>query len=53
MVYLDGNSRAALKADLAAFYDSTVSDRAAVQRIRALQQARRPNRTPLRRQGNG
>lgn len=39
MVYLDGNSRTALKADLAAFYDSTVSDRPAVQRIRALQVA--------------
>jgi carboxypeptidase C (cathepsin A) len=41
MVYLDGDSRAALKADLAAFYDSTVSDRPAVERIRALQVARR------------
>jgi len=38
MVYLDGNSRTTLKADLAAFYNSTVSNRAAVQRIRALQQ---------------
>jgi carboxypeptidase C (cathepsin A) len=42
MAYLDGDSRTALKADLAAFYDSTVSDRPAVQRIRALQLARRP-----------
>jgi carboxypeptidase C (cathepsin A) len=41
MVYLDGDSRTALKADLAAFYDSTVSDRPAVERIRALQVARR------------
>jgi carboxypeptidase C (cathepsin A) len=45
MVYLDASSRAALKADLAAFYDSAVSDRPAVQRIRALQQEQRPNRT--------
>jgi carboxypeptidase C (cathepsin A) len=37
MVYLDGDSRTALKADLAAFYDSTVGDRPAVERIRALQ----------------
>jgi carboxypeptidase C (cathepsin A) len=44
MVYLDGDSRTALKADLAAFYDSTVSDRPAVQRIRALQVARRSRR---------
>jgi carboxypeptidase C (cathepsin A) len=42
MVYLDGNSRTALKADLAALYDSTLSDRPAVQRIRALQQAQVP-----------
>ena len=44
MVYLDGNSRTALKADLAALYDSTVNDRPAVQRILALQQAARTNR---------
>jgi carboxypeptidase C (cathepsin A) len=41
MVYLDGGSRTALKADLAAFYESTVSDRPAVERIRALQMVRR------------
>ena len=41
MVYLDGDSRTALKADLATLYDSTVSNRPAVQRIRALQVARR------------
>jgi carboxypeptidase C (cathepsin A) len=44
MVYLDGNSRTALKADLATFYDSTVSDRRAVERIRALQLVRRARR---------
>jgi hypothetical protein len=44
MVYLDANSRTALKADLAAFYGGTVSDRPAVQRIRARQLARRPKR---------
>ena len=44
MVYLDGNSRTALKADLAALYDSTVSDRPAVQRILALQLAARTKR---------
>jgi carboxypeptidase C (cathepsin A) len=44
MVYLDGNSRTALKADLAALYDSAVNDRPAVQRIVALQQATRTNR---------
>jgi len=44
MVYLDANSRTALKADLADFYGSTVSDRPAVQRIRARQLARRPER---------
>ena len=44
MVYLDGDSRTALKADLAAFYDSTVTDRPAVARILALQQAARTNR---------
>ncbi|MBV9358238.1 MAG: peptidase S1 [Chloroflexi bacterium] len=40
MVYLDGASRTAMKADLAAFYASTVSDHAAVARIRALQARR-------------
>ncbi|MBV8711293.1 MAG: hypothetical protein JOY56_05920, partial [Solirubrobacterales bacterium] len=44
MVYLDANSRTALKADLAALYDSTVNDRPAVQRILALQQAARINK---------
>jgi len=48
MVYLDANSRTALKADLAALYDSTVSDRPAVQRIRALQRVQRPNGSELR-----
>ena len=41
MAYLDGGSRTALKADLAAFYDSAVGDRPAVDRIRAMQLARR------------
>jgi len=45
MVYLDGNSRTALKADLAALYDSTLHDREAVLRIRALQQAQRPTKS--------
>jgi carboxypeptidase C (cathepsin A) len=45
MAYLDGTSRTALKADLTAFYDSTVSDRPAVQRIRALQQTQLAART--------
>jgi carboxypeptidase C (cathepsin A) len=42
MVYLDGNSRTALKADLAKMYDATVSNSAALLRIRDLQ-ARRPS----------
>lgn len=37
MVYLDGPSRTALKADLAQMYQSAVSDTGAVTRIRALQ----------------
>jgi len=37
MIYLDGGSRTALKADLARLYESTVTDQAAVARIRALQ----------------
>ncbi|QDQ81327.1 S10 family peptidase [Paraburkholderia megapolitana] len=37
MVYLDGGSRTALKADLAKMYDSAVTNTAAVGRIRALQ----------------
>ncbi|MBV9197683.1 MAG: peptidase S1 [Solirubrobacterales bacterium] len=44
MVYLDANSRTALKADLAALYDSTVNDRPAVQRVLALQHAARTNK---------
>jgi carboxypeptidase C (cathepsin A) len=42
MVYLDGASRTALKADLARMYEATVSNTAAVARIRDLQ-ARRPS----------
>jgi phosphatidylserine/phosphatidylglycerophosphate/cardiolipin synthase-like enzyme len=45
MLYLDGNSRTTLKADLAALYDSTVADRPAVERIRALQWAARRSAT--------
>jgi len=41
MVYLDANARTALKADLAALYDSTVHDQPALQRVRALQRSRR------------
>ena len=37
MVYLDGGSRTALKADLAKMYDTTVSNTQALFRIRALQ----------------
>ena len=37
MVYLDGNSRAVMKADLAEFYDSTTRDRPAMARILMLQ----------------
>jgi carboxypeptidase C (cathepsin A) len=37
MVYLDGDSRTALKADLAAFYDSTTADHSATARILMLQ----------------
>ncbi|HTH58850.1 MAG TPA: peptidase S1 [Paraburkholderia sp.] len=37
MVYLDGGSRTALKADLTRLYQSAVTDRRAVARIRALQ----------------
>jgi carboxypeptidase C (cathepsin A) len=37
MVYLDGGSRTALKADLARLYDSATADHAAVARIRSLQ----------------
>ena len=45
MVYLDGHSRTALKADLAALYDGAVGDRPAVERIRTLQVARRTDLT--------
>ncbi|WP_206997742.1 S10 family peptidase [Trinickia mobilis] len=38
MVYLDGNSRTALKADLAKMYDAATGDQPAMGRIRALQQ---------------
>ncbi|HEY1995950.1 S10 family peptidase [Paraburkholderia sp.] len=41
MVYLDGGSRTALKADLAAMYDSTTADHAAIARVRMLQTRRR------------
>ncbi|MDE2609625.1 MAG: peptidase S1 [Burkholderiales bacterium] len=41
MVYLDGGSRTALKADLVKFYDSAATDHAAMQRILALQARRR------------
>ena len=41
MIYLDGGSRTALKADLAQMYDSAVADRSAMARILSLQQARR------------
>jgi hypothetical protein len=37
MVYLDGGSRTALKADLAKMYEATVSDTQSLVRIRALQ----------------
>lgn len=40
MVYLDGPSRTALKADVAKMYDTTSSNTAAVSRIRALQARR-------------
>jgi carboxypeptidase C (cathepsin A) len=43
MIYLDGGSRTALKADLADLYDSTVNDQPAVQRIRTLQLEKRPS----------
>lgn len=37
MIYLDGGSRTALKADLSAMYDSAVANTEALSRIRALQ----------------
>lgn len=41
MVYLDGASRTALKADLAKMYDAATADRPAMARIRALQARKR------------
>ncbi len=41
MVYLDGGSRAALKADLARLYDGITADHAAMARIRSLQSRKR------------
>ncbi|MBW4023991.1 MAG: peptidase S1 [Proteobacteria bacterium] len=41
MIYLDGGSRTALKADLARLYESTTGDRPAMARIRSLQSATR------------
>jgi carboxypeptidase C (cathepsin A) len=40
MIYLDGGSRTALKADVAAMMDAAVADHKAVARIRALQARR-------------
>ena len=37
MIYLDGGSRTALKSDLARMYDSTMADKAALARVRAMQ----------------
>jgi hypothetical protein len=37
MIYLDGGSRTALKADLARLYESTTTDHDAMMRIRSLQ----------------
>jgi carboxypeptidase C (cathepsin A) len=37
MAYLDGNSRTALKADLAALYETTTSNQPAITRVRSLQ----------------
>ncbi len=37
MIYLDGGSRTALKADLARMYRSAVANRPALARVRALQ----------------
>jgi carboxypeptidase C (cathepsin A) len=46
MIYLDGASRTAMKADLAAFYDSALGNRAAMARIIKLQDRQRPARAP-------
>ncbi|MEA2782930.1 MAG: hypothetical protein QOK29_4474 [Rhodospirillaceae bacterium] len=42
MIYLNGDSRTAMKADLAQFYDSATSDHAAMQRILSLQRRHHP-----------
>ncbi len=42
MIYLDGGSRTALKADLAHMYDAATADHAAMARVRALQRPPRP-----------
>lgn len=41
MVYLDGGSRTALKADLGKLYDRTTADKPAMERIRSLQARRK------------
>jgi hypothetical protein len=41
MVYLDGGSRTALKADLAKMYDTVGADAPAMARVRTLQQRHR------------
>jgi carboxypeptidase C (cathepsin A) len=46
MVYLDGDSRTALKADLAALYDSTTADHTAMARVRMLQTRTRARMQP-------
>ncbi|WP_087736161.1 S10 family peptidase [Paraburkholderia piptadeniae] len=46
MVYLDGGSRTALKADLATMYESTVSNTEALGRVRALQARTAAAKTP-------
>ncbi|CAM5222114.1 hypothetical protein CDEF62S_01039 [Castellaniella defragrans] len=47
MIYLDGGSRTALKADVAAMMDAAVADHKAVARIRALQAQRAPAGPPV------
>ncbi len=44
MIYLDGGSRTAMKADLASLYDGTVADRPAMQRVLQLQARHRTKR---------
>jgi len=41
MIYLDGGSRTALKADLAKMYDTVGADAPAMARVRMLQERRR------------